>query len=88
MAFVVIQILGDRADGVLVAFRARHFQQLADIVQSLEQLFQRIDDFFQLSTLLAQRLGAFGIVPDIGLFQLALDLGQTFAFVFEVKDTP
>jgi hypothetical protein len=36
----------------------------------------------------SQFLGAFGIVPDRGIFQFPRDLGQPLALGIEVKDTP
>jgi hypothetical protein len=47
-----------------------------------------MDHALQLPAFLAQRLGAFGVVPDLGVFQFAQNLGQSFLFGFEVKDTP
>jgi len=41
-----------------------------------------------LDTLTPQFLGAFGVVPDGGIFELALDLGQAFFLDIIVKDTP
>ena len=43
---------------------------------------------FQLGALLPERLRPLRIVPDIGLFELALDLGQALRFAIVVKDTP
>jgi len=41
-----------------------------------------------LRTLAAQGLGAFGVVPDIGVFELALDFFQTLTLGVVVKETP
>jgi hypothetical protein len=38
-------------------------------------------------TLTAQFLGAFGVVPDVGDFEFALDLGQALCLGLVVKDT-
>jgi hypothetical protein len=41
-----------------------------------------------LGTFLSQALGPLGIIPDIGVFQLAVDLDQSILFIIVVKDTP
>jgi hypothetical protein len=43
---------------------------------------------FESGALAAEFLRALGIVPNVGLFQLTLDLGQAMLFGLEVKDTP
>jgi hypothetical protein len=52
------------------------------------QAGEMVDDVFELAAFLAQRLGLFGVVPDLGVLEFAEDLGQSFLFGFEVKDTP
>jgi hypothetical protein len=47
-----------------------------------------VHDALQFRPFLAQRLGAFGIVPDIGLGEFVLDLDQALGLVLVVKDTP
>jgi len=46
-----------------------------------------VHDRFQAGALLAESLCAIGLVPDVGLFEFALDLGQAFGLVVVVKDT-
>jgi hypothetical protein len=41
-----------------------------------------------LGALAAEVLGALGVVPDVRVFQLAVDLGQAISFLIVVKDTP
>lgn len=43
---------------------------------------------FQLAALLAQRLCTLGLIPDIGLFELALYFGEPFRLAVIVKGTP
>ncbi len=43
---------------------------------------------FQARAFLAQLLGALRLVPDIGLFEFALDFYQAVRLGVEVKDTP
>jgi len=52
------------------------------------QVIHDVDDLFQLGALLPQRLGALGIVPYIGDFQLPVDLGQALLAIGVVKGTP
>ena len=47
-----------------------------------------MDDQLKIRPLLAQPLGPLGIVPDCGLFQLTLNLSQSFTTLIVVKDTP
>jgi len=46
-----------------------------------------IDHLLQSRPLLAQRLGTFRVIPDIGVFQLAANLDQLLTLVIVVKDT-
>jgi hypothetical protein len=52
------------------------------------QAYQRADLGFESGALAAEFLRALGIVPNVGLFKLALDFGQALLFGLEVKDTP
>ncbi|OAT55542.1 hypothetical protein M989_00941 [Kluyvera georgiana ATCC 51603] len=51
-------------------------------------MVEGIDDRFKGRTLFAQRLRAFGFVPDIRLFQLGVYFFQTLFLSIIVKDTP
>jgi len=51
-------------------------------------LVQRINDRFQRRALFPQRLGAFGLVPDIRLFEFSVYFFETFFLCIVVKDTP
>jgi hypothetical protein len=42
----------------------------------------------QPGALLAETLGLLGIVPDLGILQLALDFLEALALCIDVKDTP
>lgn len=46
------------------------------------------DNQIELRTFPTQRLRTFGLIPDVGLFELALNFGQAFRFAIIVKDTP
>jgi len=63
-------------------------QQIAGVGDTDIQLLNGADDGFQGCALAAQGLGPFGLVPDIRITQLQLDLGQAFLFGSVVKGTP
>jgi len=52
------------------------------------QAGQCADLVLQARSLASQFLGALGIAPDVGLFEFALDFGQTMLLGIKVKDTP
>jgi len=54
----------------------------------LAQLAEGVDHGLQRGALASQRLCALGVVPDLGVFEFALDLGQLFQFFSVVKGTP
>src|SRR5579859_2183197 len=80
-------VLADGMQRGIVVLGASHGKQVARIAQPLVEFFQRGDDGFQLLALTAQVLGAFGIIPDRGIFGELDHFGQAAAFAFEVKDT-
>jgi len=47
-----------------------------------------VHDAFEFSTFLAERLGAFGIVPDIRFREFVLYFDQAFRLALVFKDTP
>jgi hypothetical protein len=47
-----------------------------------------VDHALQRGTFTAEFLGSLRVVPDAGLGQLQLYLGEAFLAVIEVKDTP
>jgi uncharacterized membrane protein len=71
----LIQVGDDLVDGLGIVFVGGHLQQIEGIVQTIAEGAQGMDDGFQLGTLFAQRLRAFGVVPDLGVFEFTLDLG-------------
>ncbi len=52
------------------------------------QSCERTDFGFQFGAFATKFLCALGIVPEFGLFEFALDFGQTLMLGIEVKDTP
>ena len=75
-------------DSGLVFFFSRHFQQVAGIAQTAAHFIQGIDDLRQLGALATQILGVLGIVPDVWVFQFAVNFDQPIMLVIVVKDTP
>ena len=45
-------------------------------------------DGFQRGAFASQRLGALGVIPDLGVFQFAFDFYQLFLLFSVVKGTP
>ena len=85
--FVLAEIGLDFGHGSGVVFLNSQVQEFAGIVEAGCQFVENDNDLFQLRTFLAERLGALGFVPDIGLFELALDFYQSFCLAVVVKDT-
>lgn len=77
----------DFIDGCGVIFLDRKIQQFAGVSETSTQRVESGDNLFQSCSLLPQRLRPIRIVPDIGLFELALDLGQPFRLGLVVKGT-
>ncbi|MNF35264.1 hypothetical protein D3C84_161270 [compost metagenome] len=75
-------------DSALVIFLDSHVQQVAAIGQTARQFVQGLDDLRQRGTLAAQFLGVFRLVPDAGVFKLAVDFDQALMLLIVVKDTP
>jgi hypothetical protein len=52
------------------------------------KIAQALDHLLQRRALLVQALGLFRIVPDVGLGEGQLDLGETLFLLGKVKGTP
>lgn len=65
----------DGFDGVVVAFLAGQLEQLGGAGEVCVQLGQRQHDVLKRFLLAAQFLGAFRVVPDLGVFELFVDFG-------------
>jgi len=85
---ITFDIDDDRLGGVFVVLAFGQVQQLAGADQAIGQFTDAVDGLVEQRTLAAQRLRAFGLVPDIGVFQLAVDFFQTLTLGVVVKDTP
>jgi hypothetical protein len=63
-------------------------QQVLGIGQTAGHFVQGLDDLRQQGALTTQLLGVGRVVPDSGIFELAVDFDQTVILVIVVKDTP
>jgi hypothetical protein len=63
-------------------------QKIVGFDESVVELDDGIYNALQPGAILTQALGLFGIVPDLGVFELTLHLFETLALGIDVKDTP
>ena len=77
----------DGLHGVLVVLHRGELEEILAVGEALADLFQRHDDAFEGLLLLAELLGARGVVPDVRVFELFADFDQLFSFGIVVKDT-
>lgn len=83
-----LDFVGDVVDGALVVFLDRHVQQVAGVGQAAGQVVQGFHHLRQLGALAAEVLGVFRVVPDVGVFELAVYFDQAIMLLIVVKDTP
>jgi hypothetical protein len=88
LLFEALDIGHERIQRVAIVLFHYEFQQAACVCKASCQRIQGCDNLLELRPFLAEGLGTVGFVPDIGLFELALDLGQAFRLGVVVKDTP
>lgn len=86
--FQAFEHLDDIVDGAFVALFNGHVEQLARVGQTAGHLVQGLDDLCQRRALAAQFLGVFGLVPDVRVFEFAVDFDQALMLLIVVKDTP
>ncbi|MNX81261.1 hypothetical protein D3C86_1129440 [compost metagenome] len=87
----VLEALDVGLDGLerfIVAFLARELEQLVGAGQVVRQLPEDLYHGLERFLFLAQVLGPLGVVPDLRVFQLAVDFVQASYFDIVVKDTP
>ena len=78
----------DVAHRTFIVLFCSHFQQVAGVGQAAGKVVDGFDDQRQHRALATQALRVFGLVPDAGVFQLAVYFDQTIMLVIVVKDTP
>jgi hypothetical protein len=64
-----LRIRLDLIRGARIRFGLGELQELRAVAQTTRELIQRADDLFEFGALLAEFLGPFWIVPDLGLFE-------------------
>jgi len=87
-ALVGGEVRRHRLQGVGVILLPGHLEQFARLIQPGQQAPHLTDDRVQRRALAIQVLGALGVIPDIGLLELAGDFFEAFLLFSEVKDTP
>jgi len=83
-----VEIGDDGVEGVFVVLLGGEFEEFLRVADPRADSAQIGDGAIERDALLAQRLRAGGIVPDVGRFEFALDFDQAFGAGIEVKDTP
>ena len=87
--FLVGIDVGDgRVDGGFVALGFGEFDEVKGVLQALFDDIQSLDDADEGSAFLAEFGRFFGVIPDAGAFEFALDFFEAFGFYGVVKDTP
>ena len=86
--FQIPQVAFHFREGVFVPLFHHQIQQGGGVFHSLGGIVDGVHDHFQLGAFLAQGPGIVRVAPDIRVFKLALDFGQTFTLLIVVKDTP
>ena len=84
----IVQLFVDLRQRVVIFFRGRELGQIPKVVQVPVQIAQALYHLLQRGALLVKALGFFGIVPDVGLGEGQLDLGETLLLLGKVKGTP
>ena len=83
-----LQVAGDFFLGSGIALFNGQLQQPRGIFDALADLIEGQQYTFEARTLLAERLGALLVIPDLGVFEILQDLIQAVELVIEVKGTP
>ena len=83
-----IQIRLDLCNSLgIIVFTCEH-QQIFCIAEAGSNRCDGLHYRFELCAFASKCLSAFGLVPDIGLFEFPVDFGQSIAAFSEVKGTP
>jgi hypothetical protein len=75
---------GDRGG---IVFFDGEIEKFAGIHETTGDFVEADDNLLEPSTFLTERLRTLRFVPDVGLLEFALDLGQAFRLAVVVKDT-
>jgi len=88
VGFEALHVRCQRGGGGRVVFQLDQLGQLQAVGDAARQRADAADDLFQAGALAVQLLGALGLIPGLGIFELAQNLGQALLARIEVKDTP
>jgi hypothetical protein len=81
------EIADDFVNGFAIVFFFGESQQFVGLAQTRRHFVEPDDYLLKLCSFLAKCLRALRILPDIRLFEFALNLGQSLRFALVVKDT-
>ena len=82
-----MEVISDLGNRLGVVFLDGEVEQFTGIGEPGRELVEARYDLLERRPLLAQRLGAFGFVPDVRLLEFALNFGQALCLACVVKDT-
>jgi len=83
----LLRVRLDRQEGGVVVLRPRQVQQLRGVANPVARGAQAGDYRFERLLLLAELLGPFGIVPDVGILEQPADFTEALPLGVVVKDT-
>jgi hypothetical protein len=78
---------GYAADSRVIVLGSRKLEKLRRVGEADADAAERGDDRFQLLLFLAELLGALRVVPELRVFELAVQRREARLLRFEVKDT-
>ena len=87
LPFQLVQVAVHRGQRVRVLLFPGHIEQALGVLDAGAQAPHGLHHLLQRGPLTAQRLRPFGIFPDVGDFQFAVDFGQAFGLAIVFKDT-
>ena len=83
-----VHVAADLGDRRLVLLGLGQLEQVGRVVEAAVDALELAHHRLELGALPAERLGARRVLPDLGILQRLLDLGQPLALAIEVKETP
>ena len=86
--FKAFDFFGDKLRAVLVRVGHGHVEKFLRVFDARGQAFEAADQVFEHLLLFADFLRALGVVPERGVFNLAVDFFETSFLAVDVKDTP
>ena len=87
-AFDRLDVLAHGFNRVPIFFRHGELEELRGVVQARGQTLEAADDVVEELLFLADFLGVFGVVPEVGILDLTVHFFESARFAIDVKDTP